>query len=579
MFLATTACEEFWDKSQEILFLGEWCKLYNKREDLKLLSHSTFDFYWIDRKRIDEAYLYCNELYERILIHISKELNIIHNINQSTYFYRTILGNWLIRFIHQYYDKYIHLKGVKEKYNNIETYILSEKDYYIPFNAEDYIAKQYQDDRYNLQFYSDIIKYLSLGNIEKTLKNKIIENNNFIYNEGLKSKFYNIFYKALNLITKFKKKKIILVNPYFKYNNISNIFKILFHSSFSCIFDDFKYRISITKTVDTKLRSNIKIQNSQDDFEQLVLNNIFKHIPTIFLENFHEFKDNVQKLNIEKNRFYYTANALHSNDIFKFFIAENDSAKLLVHQHGGAYGLDKSLANEDYERSLSFIYYTWGWSAYKCKKLSFPRHNMNDRVSSNNNILFVMNDTSRYVYDIHFQAFSSNLTTEYLNMTKNFFHKVDRSNLLVRLKSSSNKTFLKSRLKDEFKDLNFDDSLKSFDEQLQGCRIFVSDHLTTTWLESLSLNKPTVVFSSLRYSYFREDAMNIMKKLEDVGILFFDSEKAADHINKIYDNVDDWWNNEKLQLVKNEFVSIYANSNDNWTLEWCKEFKEVLNSF
>lgn len=33
MFLATTALSEFWDKDQEILFLGSWCLRYDRRSE------------------------------------------------------------------------------------------------------------------------------------------------------------------------------------------------------------------------------------------------------------------------------------------------------------------------------------------------------------------------------------------------------------------------------------------------------------------------------------------------------------------------------------------------------------------
>ena len=40
MLLVTTALEETWQDSEHILFLGEWCKLYNQKLKWEKIDHS-----------------------------------------------------------------------------------------------------------------------------------------------------------------------------------------------------------------------------------------------------------------------------------------------------------------------------------------------------------------------------------------------------------------------------------------------------------------------------------------------------------------------------------------------------------
>ena len=43
-------------------------------------------------------------------------------------------------------------------------------------------------------------------------------------------------------------------------------------------------------------------------------------------------------------------------------------------------------------------------------------------------------------------------------------------------------------------DLKFQDSQLSFDQALQSARIYLVDHISTTFAESMAQNKPTLLF-------------------------------------------------------------------------------------
>jgi len=91
-------------------------------------------------------------------------------------------------------------------------------------------------------------------------------------------------------------------------------------------------------------------------------------------------------------------------------------------------------------------------------------------------------------------------------------------------------------IKSNYPDIVFDNIKKPFSQSLFSCQLYVSDHLSTTWLESLVLNKPTILFWDDIY------ALNIhtkkyFKKLREVDILHDTPESAAKTINNIYGNV------------------------------------------
>ena len=84
--------------------LGEWCKkdLNDKRE--------VFPYLWNNTDKILNAIEHTNKYYEEFLDILKDELNKIHNIKKDKQYYRIILGNWLLYYIHNNYDRFITVR-------------------------------------------------------------------------------------------------------------------------------------------------------------------------------------------------------------------------------------------------------------------------------------------------------------------------------------------------------------------------------------------------------------------------------------------------------------------------------------
>ena len=114
MLLVTTALEETWGTDEEILFLGEWCKLYDRKEIWQKREHTTLPFSWENR---DQMYLdveYLRELYERILPKLSAKLNEIHCTDHSVRYWRIFVGIWLGYFIQILFQRWASIDIAKK---------------------------------------------------------------------------------------------------------------------------------------------------------------------------------------------------------------------------------------------------------------------------------------------------------------------------------------------------------------------------------------------------------------------------------------------------------------------------------
>jgi len=578
MFLATTAVEEFWDKNQKILFLGEWCKLYSRKGEWSKFDYEDMEFTW-DKYRIEEAYNYCNGVYERMLIELTGKLNDLHRVDKDVQYYRIILGNWLIHFIHQLYDKYLMLKTAFEKYPELKTFLLDESQYYVPLDYSDFMYRL-RDDRYELQMYTQILKELKYDFRSKKLKEPIFQEYIYHINNSVKDRLYSVIDKIqIGINTVFHKDCLTITAPYFSNGMKIRFLPYLLKRRFKYVFDDMKYEIKIYSKVDLSLRNDVKPTSIQDQFGAILSKIIFKNLPLLFLEGFKGFREKVLALPIKQSKAFFTANAMHSHYIFKFFIAERyKDTKVLYAQHGGGYGIDKVNVMEEYEKSVSNIFYTWGWSDDgKARCIPHAKLFKRNIMPKNKNVLFAMNCYPRYAYRFSFYPISS-MVFRYIDSSITFLKLVkSHTNLLIRLHpgDAGYKWFTKERIKDA--GINFEfDTLKSFKRQLENCYIFVSDHLGTTFLEALAINKPTIIFVNPDMAYLRDSAKPYFDKLTKVNVLHYSPHSAAEHLNSIYKNITEWWSDKKVQDARREFVDHYARISDNWMDEWAKEFERVL---
>ena len=94
-FLATTALEDFWDTSKPILFLGEWCVLYEREKYLEDIDWRILNSPFQDANVTKAASFYVDDLYEHILAELANKLNVIHEKRYSLRYWRILIGPWL----------------------------------------------------------------------------------------------------------------------------------------------------------------------------------------------------------------------------------------------------------------------------------------------------------------------------------------------------------------------------------------------------------------------------------------------------------------------------------------------------
>ena len=139
---------------------------------------------------------------------------------------------------------------------------------------------------------------------------------------------------------------------------------------------------------------------------------------------------------------------------------------------------------------------------------------------------------------------------------------------------------LKSRLIDKGCNQAIDSSEnhnKSFYKRLSECRLCITTYNATTFLETFSVNYPTLLYWDPKYFEIREDAKTYYNMLEDVGILHYTPASLVLKLEEIYEKPMKWWKQESIQKAKDEFCKRFANSENSFVEDYKMKINEVIN--
>ncbi len=112
-----------------MLFLGEWCFRYDRREALKGLNYQltpSLGVDWSDRRRVIRESI---QLLEKILPELVAALNSWHGTSHSLRYWRILLGHWLLRFVSTAYHRYHVLELALTKCDPVSTTVLRPGTY------------------------------------------------------------------------------------------------------------------------------------------------------------------------------------------------------------------------------------------------------------------------------------------------------------------------------------------------------------------------------------------------------------------------------------------------------------------
>ena len=401
MFLVTTGLIETLpkDKKQKVLFLGEWCKLYSKRDVWSAFEYETVPYHWDDRKKLYDDYIYLDNIYEKYLKKLVGCLNREHKVEYSERYWRILIGPWLYWFIAIVFDRYTSIKEVNKINEKISASCVLKSDYSNLLPNDMNIFVDYAlGDNWNHFIYSELIKFFgflkydlsNILNIPKTitennnntsLKNYIIKCGYNLFKNFIRCPFsstnveYNDFYYNKGIISK------LLIFPFLAQEKVKHF------------------------SPDYAKRDNLQLGEFSGEFEKFLNYIIPLQMPQIYLEGYKGLNKIIEKKYPKKTKVIHTETACFFNDCFKLWSAGlvEQGSKLVTSQHGGNMGSAKWAQYEKHQVSISDKFYTWGWKADNEVIRRMPAIKLcvgekKIKKDKKGKILLVLGETPRYSY-------------------------------------------------------------------------------------------------------------------------------------------------------------------------------------
>jgi len=583
MILIPVSIDKDLSLKKEAVLLGQWCK--NKYTS-EVPKENILSYHWEDRTKFNKDYTYIQALYETLLPEYVKALNIHHNSSFSEMFWRISFGNWLQSFITVAFDRWTmaHLASASFKIDEVAI-INTENNSLIPKNMRDYSNFCSKSDEWNSYIFYKIFE--GFTNIK--IKNLQIKTSK-------KSKLEYSVIKKLAL--KAKRMMLYLMSKLLNYYSQKN--KIVFVDSYLPLLEQWKIEIKLKQfpsyfKFDEYLPSNFSKEYRRslsisyapkNDFESFLISLIPEQVPISYLENFNKILSNFSKFPLSSSvKVIFTANAHLFNDQFNIWSAhaKENGAKLIIGQHGGgtrSLKVDQSL---DHEYAICDYYVAWGKGGHVNKKnIILPVNKFSDNFTKikikKSGLLHVLDTNYRYIKNMYSNELTSSFI-HYFNSQILFSSLIqNKSNKDYKLRPNKNSINAGWSKDFDFVARNETDNQKHFLKSIKKNRLILISVNQTTFLQSLAMNIPTVGFWDMKKVLLEENSFNDYKKLFEVGILFDSPQKAANHINDHWENIEKWWNSTELQKARIEFCDkyIYTSNNSERIKQWGSFFSKFL---
>jgi putative transferase (TIGR04331 family) len=392
-------------------------------------------------------------------------------------------------------------------------------------------------------------------------------------NNLIKDSILKIYNKAFSPIL--KKQKIFIFQTY-----LSKFEEVVLNLKLKQVPNIFFPKLKVKKKnfikYDKNLRKKIFDSNLQEkSFENFLLSNLYFFLPTQFLENFKNIKKLSDNLPFPKEpKIIFTSHGLSNYTLSKFYIADkvNSGSKLIHGQHGGVYGIDFFTSHEEYERNISNLYLTWGWKEDSktipvgilkpIEKISRFKKNISLKE---NNLLYVLRSRSRYSVNLlHSDIRSSQMLKYYDENIKliSSLRKEIRNSLLLRLHSKKFGWDEDKRFLEKINDIKIDDGYEKIFKLINNSKLVLFTYNATGYLETLASNVPTILYFNSKDNPIRANSEPYFEQLKKVNIFFDDIFEATKHINSIWSNIDNWWNDKRTQEARINFCENYAKINN-----------------
>lgn len=567
------------NQNDENVFLQKCFLNYIDKRILDKINYSIFSKTEFELSSEIKTFNEDEVIYREILKDLFPILNVSNKVNWNYKTWNFFLGFWLRNFVSIVRNRINLVKPLLNSDINFEEQIKIGKNASLLSNdLRDFTLKAGTVE-WNEKLFSRILYILQTKNFDNDAsflnsKINIFETKETIFNKT----FYNL---KISLI-KFFERLVCSKNKYLFYNTYIKsgftLFKIISKLGdipFIYSFPFFNNKI-VKEKINIYLRKKIKTNLESNDLNFKILKSLLVELlPTIYLEGFEQQRKLATNSHLPKEIKKIFISQAYPDNSFKFWLADqiNNGAKIAHGQHGAGYNIYKSFFGYNQELKYSEKFFTWGWKDNNNETISIGNYliNKNNKkpksLQNEKKILLVLPAVNIFKRDSNI-FYADSLSEDILTFQK-FIDNLNPN--LLSYTSVRNHPAIARRELDFLKFINIDKKVKilgtnnSFDKSIINQDITIFNYISTEFLKLISLNLPCMLLlnKNILNLLVTDKSRDDFNKLSDIGIFHTSGESLAMKVNKISNDIENWWCNEKSIKIRNEFCNKHSDPNFN----------------
>jgi putative transferase (TIGR04331 family) len=562
--LITTADERAWKTDRPVVFLGEWCRRFDRQSAWAPLDGVVARPVRFDgdaRWRMLEGIA---SLSREMVRETGEALNAFHGTRNAPRFWRILMSHWMHRYVGSLHHRWHALRQALEDYEISGTTVLDSPGFNLAVPDTDSYTWACGDGLWNNVLIARIWEHMGNAPPERQPVLASAAGDASTPAAGASSAL-----SPGQLLGRFaaflqKDTDALIVNSYLpRWTSVALNLRLLQVP---------RRRISPRVQpvpVDPSARARFALDSQgHDAFGRLLRKTLPELLPTCFLEGFGSLERQAREIDWPRRpRFIYTCNSFDSDEVFKLWTAQRVAAgrPYITGQHGNNYGSARYCPSESEAECVatSDAFVTWGW------REEDPRYRPAFIFKTGSRRAMPWRrDGGLLLIEVCFphllQAWDPYPDyTEYQEEQFRFVQALPdaiRGTTTVRLHAEFRRQSWREEMRWQQRapNIRLDDGTAPVIRQIAQSRLVVHSYDSTGILETLALNVPTLAFWRNGLQHVRDSAAPYYQPLLDAGIVFESAADAATKVTEVWSNVGAWWASAEVQRARQIFCDRFA---------------------
>ncbi len=562
--LVTTSDERTWKSASPVLFLGEWCRLYDRSAIWGEIDEEVAAPFGLETEKKSNDADYVKALSSKLLIELTVTLNAFHNTNHTPRYWNILLGHWLQRYVAVCFNRYFTIEQALISYKVTSTTVFDSADDVLATSDSLSFIRACDDDVWNNMLYARVLQHivckdvkLDFVHIKHEEDSKQEQNSETVHSLSIKQLIKAVGYYIFPRLS--KNTDAFIINSYFP-----KLQEIKLQLLLGQCPQLWKSPVLNAVSIDIEMRRKLIISSEfHVGFKQFVRDLLPDVIPACYLEGYVNLGRQVESLPWpSKPKFIFTSNCFDTDEVFKAWtgLKVEQGVPYFTGQHGN-YQAWPSLLNSP-EMVSCDKFFTWGWANENTKNIpafAFKIANRPRKTKPDGGLLLIelcaphllTSGDVYYEFGIYQEqqfCFVEALPEKIQNELTVRLHGGWR-----RMRWSDDK-----RWGDRMPSVHLEVGVAPIHTLIAKSRLVVHSYDSTGILESLASNIPTLCFWDGGLDHLPPSAKPYYELLRGAGILADSPEHAALLIVEYWDDIDGWWKSEQVQNARRLFCEQYA---------------------